>query len=238
MPSPRIETQKIGIVACSGPGAALCFETITTEAGQLLGSFDHPEIAMHAFSFGEHYRLLEAGDWPAIGRLLADSAAKLASLGADFAICPDNTVHQAMDHVDLETSLPWLHIAEAVAAEAAERGFQRLGVLGTKYLMEGPVYPGKLSPHGIEAVIPDSSERELINAIIFGDLVFKRVTPEGRNALLRVIERLRREHECDAIVLGCTELPLILDDDVSPLPTLDSTRLLARAAIRRAVSPT
>lgn len=231
------KAQTIGIAACSGPGAALCYETITAECGELLGSHHHPEIVLHSFSFGEYCLLLEKGDWATISALLSESCAKLDSMGADFVICPDNTVHEAMDHADLEARLPWLHIAEVVAREAHARGFRRLAILGTSYLMEGPVYPGKLEPFGIESRMPNPDERKDINSLIFDRLVFNVVTEKDRSALLAVIQRLRDEHQCDAVVLGCTELPLILNNEVSPLPTLDSTRLLARAAITRAVNP-
>ena len=228
------ETRTIGIAACSGPGAALCYQTITAECGKLLGSHHHPEIILHSLSFGEYYHLLEEGDWPAIAELLSDSCSKLCTLGADFVICPDNTVHEAMNHSDLETKLPWIHIAEVVAGEASSRGFKRLGIIGTRYLMEGPVYSDKLIPFGIEPITPSTDERGTINSLIFDRLVFNQVTEPDRLALLSVIERLHHEDQCDAIVLGCTELPLILNDDFSPLPILDSTRLLARAAIARA----
>lgn len=230
------KAQTIGIVACSGPGAALCYETITAECGELLGSHHHPEIVLHSFSFGEYCRLLKEGNWPAIANLLTDSCSKLGTLGADFAICPDNTVHEAMEHASLEATLPWIHIAEVVAREAHTRGFQRLAILGTRYLMEGPVYPAKLAPLGIKTITPNADERSSINTLIFDHLVFNRVTREDRSTLLNVIERLHDEHQCDAVVLGCTELPLILNDTISPLPTLDSTRLLARAAIKRAAT--
>ena len=229
------EAQTIGIAGCSGPGAALCYETITAEAGDLLGSHHHPEIVMHSFSFGEYCQLLKEGDWPAIGNLLADSCNKIHALGADFIICPDNTVHEALDHFEVESILPWLHIAKIVALDAHRRGLTRLAVLGTGYLMEGPVYPRSLSPLQIDCFIPNTRERAIINAVIFDRLVFGDVTPEDRTTLLTVIERMQTEHSCDGVVLGCTELPLILNDDFSPLPTLDSTRLLARAAIKRAV---
>lgn len=229
------KAQTIGIAGCSGPGAALCYETITSESGEHLGPHHHPEIVMHAFSFGEHVRLLEEGDWVAIGNLLADSAAKLAAMGANFAICPDNTVHEAMTHVAVDTQLPWIHIAEEVARTAADRGFRRLAVLGTKYLMEGPVYPDKLEPLGIDSFTPTESERRTINSIIFDRLALSEITDDDRDTLRAIISRLGEKHQCDAVILGCTELPLILDDTNSPLPTLDSTRLLARAAIARAL---
>ena len=227
--------QTIGIAGCSGPGAALCYETITAGAAELLGKHHHPEIVMHAFSFGEHCHLLQQGDWPAIGNLLAESCHKLHTLGADFVICPDNTVHEALEHFEVETVLPWIHIAGVVAAEAHRRGLKRLAILGTRYLMEGPVYPSQLAPLEINYFIPEAEERAAINALIFDRLVFGHVTSEDRATLLAVIERLQQDQNCDGVVLGCTELPLILNDDCSPLPVLDSTRLLAHAAIARAV---
>jgi aspartate racemase len=226
----------IGIVACSGPGAALCWETICAEAPATLGGHAHPEVSMHAFSFGEHMRLLEADDWPGIGGLMLASVRKLAAMGADFAICPDNTIHQALPWVLPASPLPWLHIAEVVAAEAVRSGARRVGILGTRWLVEGEVYPEKLDAAGVAWCRPPVAERDVVNGIIFGDLVYGRVADEGRRALVGIVERLGTRDGCDAVVLGCTELPLVLTPDVCPLPGLDSTRLLARAAIARAAA--
>jgi len=229
----------IGIVACSGPGAALCWETICAEAPATLGGHAHPEVSMHAFDFEQHMRLLRAGDWPGIGRLMLASVRKLASIGADFAICPDNTIHQALPAVLPASPIPWLHIAEVVAAEASRRGLRRVGILGTRSLIESAVYPEKLDAAGVGWCRPPAAERDVVNAVIFDDLVYGRVPDDGRRALTAIVERLRERDGCDAVVLGCTELPLVLTPDVCPLPGLDSTRLLARAAIARAVgSPT
>jgi aspartate racemase len=226
----------IGIVACSAPGAALCYETICTEAQQLLGPHEHPEVAMHAFSFGTHVTLLQAGDWHGIARLMLESVTKLASIGAQFAVCPDNTVHQALPLMESKSPIPWLHIADAVADEANQKGFKRLAVLGTRYLMEGPVYRERLGAAGIDWRIPAPAARERINSIIFDELVYRRVTPSSQRELSAVIDMLRETESCDAVVLGCTELPLAVTPDDSSLPTLDSTRLLARAAIRHSAS--
>lgn len=229
------DAKTVGIAACSGPGAALCYETITTESQELLGPHHHPEIILHAFSFGAHVRLLEEGDWPGIGTLMGQSADKLANSGAHFLICPDNTVHEALPHLPIgTTTLPWLHIAEAVAQEAHRRQFRKLAILGTRYLMEGPVYPEKLEPLSIASVTPNAEERAEINDIIFDHLTFGRIREEDLTRLQQIINRLQSSEQCDAVVLGCTELPLILNDENSPLPTLDSTRILARAAIHAA----
>ena len=227
-------SEPVGIVAGSAPGAALCYETICTEAPALLGPHEHPEISMHGHSFGHYVRLMSAGDWNAIGELLLDSTHRVASLGASFAICPDNTFHQALPQIASRLPIPWLHIAEVVAAEARRIQARRLAVLGTRWLMEGPVYAETLEAAGIEWRIPDDEQRETINEIIFGDLVFSRVTDEAQHKLGRIIAEMARNESCDAVVLGCTELPLAVTDRVTPIPTLDSTRLLARAAIRRA----
>jgi aspartate racemase len=222
-------TQHIGIVACSAEGAALCYRTICIEGAGLLGPHAHPEVSMHTHSLAEYMSRIYRGDWQGVGELMLDSAEKLAKSGAEFLVCPDNTIHQAFAYVEPRSPLSWLHIAEVVAAEAAERGFQRLGLTGTRWLMEGPVYPESLAR-------PNAAEREEINRIIMEELVCGVFKPEALGYFQRVIRRMKDEG-CDAVVLGCTEIPLILDDTNSPLPTLDSTRLLARAALHRAVQP-
>jgi aspartate racemase len=225
--------QHIGIVACSAEGAALCYRTICLEGAQFLGALDHPEVSLHNHSFARYMRCIDSGDWPGVGELMLSSAHKLARSGADFLICPDNTLHQAFPWAVRRSPLPWLHIAEVVAAQAAERGFRTLGITGTRYLVDSEVYPDKLSARGLRYLRPNSAERAEINRIIFEELVYGVFRPEAVAYFQRVISRMKDEG-CDAVVLGCTEIPLIIDDRTSPLPTLDSTRLLARAALRRA----
>jgi aspartate racemase len=224
----------IGIVACSAEGAALCYRTICVEGAQLLGAHAHPEVSMHTHSFAEYVQCIYRNDWPGVGELMLSSAHKLAAIGADFLICPDNTIHQALPHVEPRSPLPWLHIAEVVAGEAVERGFRRLGLTGTRWLVESEVYPDTLMARGLEYVRSNAAEREEIHRIIMDELVNSVFTPEAVRYFQSVIERMKSEG-CDAVILGCTEIPLIVDDSNSPLPTLDSTRLLARAALRRAV---
>jgi aspartate racemase len=194
---------------------------------QLLGAHAHPEVSMHTPSLAQYMDCIYRDDWKGVGELMLASAQKLAKIGADFLICPDNTLHQALPYVVPRSPLPWLHIAEVVAAEAAARGYRRLGLTGTRWLVEGPVYPEAL-------VRPDSAERDEINRIIMDELVYGVFKPGAVAYFQRVIGRMKHQG-CDAVVLGCTEIPLLLDDSNSPLPTLDSTRLLARAALRRAV---
>lgn len=225
--------QHIGVVGCSAEGAALCYRTICVEGAQLLGAHAHPEVSMHTPSFALYIQCLERDDWQGVGDLMLQSAAKLERSGADFLICPDNTIHQAFGYVEPRSPLPWLHIAEVVATEAAQRGFRRLGLLGTQWLVSSEVFPEKLNPRGLDYMRPTAVERREINRIIFAELVCGIFRSEAINYFQQVIARMQADG-CDAVVLGCTEIPLIINDANSPLPTLDSTRLLARAALRRA----
>jgi len=225
--------QHIGIVGCSAEGAALCYRTICAEGAPLLGPHAHPEISMHTPSLAEYVACLDRDDWQGVGELMLASAHKLAKIGADFLICPDNTIHQALPRIESRLPLPWLHIADAVAAEAVVRGFRRVGLTGTRWLVDSDVYPDKLVARGLEYMRPDKAERDETSRIIMDELVYGVFKPEAVASFQRVIARMK-DDGCDAVVLGCTEIPLIIDDANSPLPTLDSTRLLARAALRRA----
>jgi aspartate racemase len=229
------KTQHIGIVACSAEGAALCYRTICTEGAALLGPHAHPEVSLHSLSLADYVDCLNRGDLRGVGDLMLASANKLAAAGADFLICPDNTIHQAFHHVEPRSPLPWLHIAEVVAQAAVQAGHRRLGITGTRWLVDSEVYPGKLAAVGVQAVRPSVVEREEIGRIIMDELVCGVFKPESVARFQAVFARLRDEG-CDAVVLGCTEIPLIMSDANSPLPTLDSTRLLARAALARALS--
>ncbi|HXJ88047.1 MAG TPA: amino acid racemase [Candidatus Binatia bacterium] len=224
----------IGIVACSTEGAALCYRTISLEGGKTIGKHDHPEVSLHSFSLAEYMKSIDAGDWAGVAELMLRSAEKLAKAGADFLICPDNTIHQAFELVQHRSPRPWLHIAREVASEAKSRGHKRLAVLGTKYLMEGPVYREALRAAGIDHRVPGAEQRERINRIIFDELVNGQFLPRSLAYHVEVIRGLKDE-SCDAVVLGCTEIPLLVSPETSPLPTLDSTRLLAKAAVRKAV---
>lgn len=222
----------IGIVACSAEGAALCYRTICDEAPALMGRHMHPEITMHTHCLGEYMDFVYRDDWQGVAHLMLSSANKLAKGGAEFLICPDNTIHRAFEMVTPHSPLPWLHIVDEVAAVAKERGFRKVAITGTKYTMEGTVYQRKLPAAGFEYLVPEAEERARIDAIIFDELVNGIFTAESRDYFQQVVARMKGEG-CDAVVLGCTEIPLIIDDSSSPLPTLDSTRILARAALRR-----
>ncbi|OMH37996.1 aspartate/glutamate racemase family protein [Motiliproteus sp. MSK22-1] len=223
----------IGIVACSAGGAALCYRTICEEGAQLLGPHAHPEVSMHTHSLADYVKCLDQDDWAGVGELMLSSANKLAQTGADFLICPDNTIHKALNHIKSRSPLPWLHIAEVVAEEAIDRNFRCLGLTGTRWLVESETYPEKLTGQGLKYVRPNTVECEEINRIIMDELVYGKFNAESVSYFQQVISN-QKDQGCDAVILGCTEIPLIIDDKNSPLPTLDSTRLLARKALRRA----
>jgi aspartate racemase len=225
----------IGIVGCSAEGAALCYRTSCGEAPPLMGEHMHPEVSMHTHPLAEYMVPIRAGDWENVAALMLSSAQKVAQIGAEFAICPDNTIHEAFEFVKEKSPIPWLHIAEAVANQAIEDGFKQLAILGTKYLVTGPVYPVTLQKFDIASQIPEEGDRERIDEIIFKELVNGVFTEKSRRYFNEVIEKLK-SRGCDAVVLGCTEIPLLVDPNDCPLPVLDSTRLLSRAALKEALS--
>ncbi len=225
----------IGIVACSAEGAALCYRMICSEAPALMGEHMHPEVTMHTHPLGEYMVHIRSGNWDEVANLMLSSARRLAGAGAQFAVCPDNTIHQAFPLVEGASPIPWLHIAREVGREAASRGFRMLAVMGTRYLMTGPVYPEALEEVGISCQVPEEDDRERIDTIIFTELVNGILTAESRQYFNTVVEKMKNRG-CDAVVLGCTEIPLLVDPSDCPLPTLDSTRLLARAALKESLS--
>lgn len=225
----------IGIVGCSFEGAALCYRTICLEAEALMGKHTHPEISLHTIALAEYVAPISDGNWAAVAALMLRSAHALQRAGADFLVCPDNTIHEAFPFVLPGSPLPWLHIAKEVGKEAKRRGFGCLGLTGTKFLVRGPVYPEKLDALGISYLRPTEAQQDRINEIIFEELVRGEQKPESLRYFQSVIQEFKNRG-CDAVVLGCTEIPLLVDDGNSPLPTLDSTRLLARAALRHALA--
>jgi len=224
----------IGIVACSSEGAALCYKTICIEAQEKLFKYRHPEITMHTPPLSDYMQHIWNGNWEGVAELMLNSAKIIAKAGAEFAICPDNTIHQAYSLMISKSPIPWLHIAEVVGEEAKQKKFKSLGILGTKYLMNSTVYPDALRKFRITCEIPEVPDQDKIDKVIFEELVNGVFSEESRKELNKIIQKLGKK-DCDAVVLGCTEIPLLVDPNDCPLPILDSTRLLARAAIKKAL---
>lgn len=226
-------TKHIGIVGVSYEGAALCYRTICQEGKDWLGLYEHPQVTMHTFNLNDYKKPSDADRWDLVGERILDSAKILAGAGCEFLICPDNTVHVSIDAVIDQSPLPWLHIAEEAAREAEAKGFRSVGILGTQPLMEGPVYPRKLEKRAIRSQTPDLTARQHVHKYIVEELIYGTVLPDTRKYFQGLIEKFAQDG-CDAVVLGCTEIPLLIAPEDSVLPTLDSTRLLARAALREA----
>lgn len=220
----------IGILGHSADGSALCYLEAVRESARQLGDHEHPEITMSLLPMGPTIPWWEASDLPKIDAHLRATAQRLADAGCDFFVCPDNTAHIALEAASTPYPLAGLHIAEAVAASARAEGRRRIALLGTRFTMEGPVYRDAFARHDLEMRTPGQADRDLLNAIIFDELCLGRFDEPARREFVRVIEALKAEG-CDAAALCCTEIPILITPDVSPLPTLDSTRLLAHAAI-------
>ena len=224
----------IGIVGCSAEGAALCYRTICAEAANRMGAHAHPEITMHTPSLAQYVEALDREDLERVAELMLDSATILANAGADFLICPDNTIHQAFERVQPEAPLPWLHIAEVTAKHAQLNQYSNVVILGTASLTCSDFYPRILARHGINATRPSETIIDEVDRIIFGELVPGRFLATFRTRFSAIIQQMANEG-CDAVILGCTEIPLIVTQEDSVLPILDTTRLLARAALDHAL---
>ena len=228
-------SKHVGIVACSPIGAELCYRTIWSEAHKQMGEYQNPEISIHTISLKKYINLFESGDWAGVADLMLKSAKILADMGADFAICPDNTVHEAYDLVAPNSPIPWLSILEEVSSAAARQEYTCVGVLGTECIMTSPLYKEKLNKAGVAIKIPIEKNRKKINDMIYNELANGILTEYHRMYFNREIDKFKRDG-AEAVVLGCTEIPLVIDPTDCPLPTLDSTRLLGRAALKQALS--
>ena len=227
-------TKHIGILAHSAEGATLSYRTVWQEGVRRMGAHVHPQITMSGVAMAGAMPLWEAGDLAALRQLFLEDAGRLAAAGADFFILPDNTAHIALEHSGEPFPIPCLHIAEVVAKQAQNDGYRNIGVLGTSWTMEGPVYQGALARHDLERTIPEPADQEIIHNAIFDELCLGEFRQDTRQEFIRIIEKLQTS-DCDAVALVCTEIPLLITREVSPLPILDSTRLQAKAAVAVAI---
>lgn len=234
MPPTVSQLRHIGILAHSADGAALCFVEMVRESARHLGEHEHPEITLSALPMGPTLEAYARGDFERVCAQLARTAGRLADAGCDFFVCADNTAHIALDAAAEPLPLPGLHICELVARRARTEGRRRVGLLGTRWTMEGPAYRSAFARHGLELRVPSEEDRATVDRVIFEELCQGVVREESRSRFVRIIQELAQAG-CDAVALSCTEIPLLITPEVSPLPTLDSTRLLARAAVAAAL---
>jgi aspartate racemase len=228
------QVKHIGIVACSAEGAALCYRTIAQASEPLLGTYNHPKVTMHSIPMAAWMPAFSSGDYRGVGTLMLESAKVVASAGADFAICPDNSCHLSWPYFIRESPIPWLHIGELVAEEAKRNGWKKAALLGTRFTMNGPMYRDVCRARGMEVLAPPAQDQKIVDDAIWNELVHGSFPESSRIRYNEVIARLK-ERGCDCVILGCTEIPLLVRPNDCPLPTLDSTRLLAAAAVRHAI---
>ena len=225
----------VGIVCCTAEGTALCYTTITSLAQEKYGAHHHPEITMHTPPLADYMIHLQRGDLEGVAGVMLRSAEKLAQAGADFIICPNNTIHTAFDQMGDRSPIPWMHMAEVVADRVIENGLGNVALLGSRALLQSDVYTGRLEARGIAWERPDEPELTELNRIIMEELILELPPQETVDYVRGLIHELGGRG-CDSVLLGCTELPAFISDENSDLPTLDSTRLLAAAAVERAMA--
>jgi aspartate racemase len=226
--------RRLGIVAHSAEGASLCFLTACREGQKRMGPHMHPEIMVSAIPMGLSMAGWDAHDHGTVAQLLRRGVEQVAAGGADFFICPDNTAHIVLEQIAHTLPIPGLHIADVVMREMERRGWRVAGVLGTEWTMTGTVYADALRRRGFKRLIPDESTRSRMHHAIFEELCLDRSTPATTALFVKAVADMRSAG-ADCAILGCTEIPLILSDSNSPLPVLDSTRLLARYAVEEAL---
>jgi aspartate racemase len=228
------KSKHIGVVACSVEGAALCFREIAAYSRKLMGEHLHPQVTLSCIAMGEWLPAFNRGDYEGVAEFMLRETQIVAKAGAQFAICPDNSAHRAFKYVVARSPIPWLHIAEEVAKAAMRDGYQHAALLGTRFTMSGPVYPEMFEKYSLKVSTPAAGDQKIVDDIIFEELVNGIFSEASRRRYNEVIERMRGRG-CDSVILGCTEIPLLVRPDDCPLPALDSTRLLARAAVEAAL---
>jgi aspartate racemase len=230
----RIKSRHIGIVACSVEGAALCLREIAAYSLNLMGEHLHPQVTLSCIAMGEWLPAFNRGDYEGVADFMLRETEIVARAGAQLAICPDNSAHLAFKHVAARSPIPWLHIAEEVAKAAVRDGHRHAALLGTRFTMSGPVYPEVFEKYELKISSPAEGDQKLVDEIIFRELVNGIFSEASRLRYNEVIDRMKLRG-CDSVILGCTEIPLLVREDDCPLPALDSTRLLARAAVDAAL---
>jgi aspartate racemase len=224
----------IGIVACSVEGAALCLREIAAYSLQVMGAHMHPQVTLSCIAMGEWLPAFNRGDYAGVAQFMLRETQIVAAAGAQLAICPDNSAHLAFKQVAAQSPIPWLHIAEEVAKAAVRGGYKHAALLGTRFTMNGPVYPEVFAKHALKISTPAAADQKNVDDIIFKELVNGIFSEAARLQYNEVVNRMRARG-CDCVILGCTEIPLLVRENDCPLPTLDSTRLLARAAVDAAL---
>ena len=228
-------TKQIGIVGVSPEGASLCYQQLFRHAAVLLEPHMHPVVSVHNIPLAQYVQAVRQDDWKQVATLLRDSAERLASIGAGFCFTPDNAVQHSVQLAEVSSPIPWLKMTNAVATKIEEDNRQVVGVIGTKYVTSGSAYQTDLGIKGIKLVRPNEADTEMLDRIIFDELVFGIVREESRKLMLDVIQRLG-EKGCEGVILGCSEAPLIVTADNCALPIYNASEIMAEQAILYAMA--
>ena len=227
----------IGLIGgMSWESSAEYYRIINEAVRDRLGGLRSARCLMWSFDFGEIEALQHAGRWEAAAALLIDAARRRERGGADFLLISTNTMHRMADAVQAAVSIPLLHIADPTAERIKAQGFTRVGLLGTAFTMEQDFYKGRLRHRGLDVLVPEAEDRAVVHRIIYDELVQGRAEPASRDAYRAVIARLAGRG-AEAVILGCTEIMLLIGPGDSPVPIFDTTRIHAEAAVERALSP-
>ena len=227
----------LGIVGASPEGTAVFYRQISRQASRHLPPNEHPRLTVHNEPLSLYIDAIRKDDWHAVGRLLRKSAEHLARCGAQLVMCPDNVVQHAVQLAEVGSPVPWLTMPELVAKTIAAQGIKSVGLIGIRMVAQSSTYQTHLGLHGVKVYAPEASETDLLDQIIFGELIYGHIRPESRHAVLNMIAGFA-ERGCGAVVLASSEAPLLISAENSPLPVFDAADILAETAIRRVTALT
>lgn len=225
----------IGIVAVSPEGAALCYRQISRQAARLVEGGRSPRITLHGEPFGDYLQALKAQDWIRVGELLRRSAEALARAGAEVCFSPDNAVQHGVHLAEVGSPVPWLMMTDLVAKRVEADGRKTVGIIGTKMVTSGSTYQTHLGLRGVRVLAPEPAEAEALDGIIFGELIYGKILPASQKRVLGIIKELAGRG-CEGVILGCSEAPLLVTPENSPIPVYDAADILSEGAIRHALS--
>lgn len=228
-------TKHIGIVGVSPEGAALFYREISRQANRLMPPSEQPRISLHNEPLASYIDAIRKDDWHAVGKLLRKSAEILARCGAEFCLTPDNAVQHAIQLAEVGSAIPWLTMTDLVAQSLAKDGRRLVGVIGTRMVTRSSTYQTPLGLKGVRLLTPNDDEVELLEQVIYGELIFGTARPESQAAILGVIRNLAAAG-CEGVILGASEVPLVVTAENSVLPIYNPAEILAEVSIRRALS--
>lgn len=211
------------------------YQAINEYVRETLGGLHSAKLLMYSVDFAEIERCQSAGEWEKSGEILADAAKRLESAGADFILICTNTMHKVAPQVQRSLDITILHIADATADALLKSGIRKTALLGTKYTMTQDFYKGRLTEHGIDVVVPNVQEIEEVNRVIYEELCLGIISEDSRTKLKNIIARLKAEDGAQAVILGCTEIGLLIRAEDSALPAFDTTLIHAHAAVQKAL---